>query len=227
MKKLLVLSTLGLSALALTAGQANAAVLIDNFNTGDIYEEVFPGSCVSGTSTPDPGDTISTTREYNFCVTGTGRIEATLSVDGAVEDDGAPVLAVNNPPNVTSVATLTYSTGGPFNLIPNGEDRIGFNILNNDQGATVKITLGPDSFTQLTTPGQTGPFFIPLSSFPTVNLTSVSQIQLEISGPNDYDFIIDDFETGRVPEPMTILGTGFALAALPGLKKAHKNKKAQ
>lgn len=227
MKKLLAISTLGLSALALTAGQASAAVLIDNFNTGDIFEEVLPGNTVSGNSVPSPGDAISTERGYNFQVIGRGRSRATLSVDGAAAGGGIPVMSISNPAGVTSVATLTYATGGPFNLAAGGENLMAFNILSNDRGATVKLTVDGVDFEANTLPLQTGPLTVPFSAFPGVDFTSVGNIQLQVSGPDNYDFVIDNFESRVIPEPMTILGTGFALAALPGLKKAHKNKKAQ
>ena len=47
--------------------------------------------------------------------------------------------------------------------------------------------------------------------------------------PGNQSFSVSGFANDpvtQVPEPMTILGTGLALAALPKLKKAHSKKKA-
>jgi hypothetical protein len=232
MKKLLAISSIGLGALAFIPSQAQAFVLIDNFNTGDVFEEVKPakppGATVTGTATGNPADIISNgTRDYNFNVIGTGRPRSTFSIDGPLADGGLPVLSVSNPPGVTSTPKVTYTNGSPFNLAPGREKEFKFDILNNDLGATVKLIIDGTEYTNTTAAGQVGPFTVPFTDFPGVDFTSVGSIQLLISGPNDYDFRLDNFGTREIPEPMTILGTAFALTTLPGLKKAYSKKKAK
>ncbi len=229
MKKLLAISTLSLSALALTPGQANALVIIDNFDTGPVFK-TGSNTTFTGSSTGAPGDIISGTRDYEFeIIGGSSRNRATLSIDDTTAiPPGTPDLSISNPSNGTSITTLSYTLGSPYNLTPNGEDVFSLDILNNDRGATVEVTVNGTSFSVTTARGYTGQLTIPFSAFsPAPIFTAVNSIQLRISGPNDFDFRADNFNTRKVPEPMTILGTGFALAALPGLKKAHKNKKAQ
>jgi hypothetical protein len=233
MKKLLAVSSVCLGALAFIPSQAQAFVLIDNFNTGDIFEEIrpaaAPGATVTGTATGSPTGIISNgIRDYSFNVIGTGRPRSTLAVDGAPADGGLPLLSVSNPPGVTSTAEITYTNGNPFNLALNSESQIGFNILNNDLGATVKFIIDGVESEVIVPPTQIGPFAIPFTDFTGVDFTSVASIKMIISGPQNYDIRIDNFGTNAiVPEPMTILGTAFALTTLPGLKKAYSKKKAK
>jgi hypothetical protein len=232
MKKLLTLSTLALGAIALTAGPADAATLgalIDNFNSGSVAQFDIPPKTFSGSSNPGAGNSVSTLREHSYSSSTTGNplLPSGFSVNGAPAN-----FSISNAAETTATVALSYTAGGPFNLAVNGANELAFDITSNDLGATVKLTINGVVYTNTTSASQTGPFTVPFGAFAGVDFSSVSSIVLEVSGPSDYDFTIDNFQSQgpditNIPEPMTILGTGFALAALPSLKKAHKNKKAQ
>jgi hypothetical protein len=231
MKKLLAVSTIGLSALAFIPSQAQAFVLIDNFNTGDIFEQKTPGNSASGSVAGAPGDIINNSnRDYLFNVTGSGRSNATLAVDGLAVDGGVPTAGVSSPPNATGTAKLTYNDNAPYDLIStDNEYLIGFDVKTNLGPATAQFTINgvPGLAGPYTVTPAPGRFTVPFTDFPAVDFNNVSSIELLLSGPNGYTLEIDNFGTNAIPEPMTILGTAFALTTLPGLKKAYSKKKAK
>jgi hypothetical protein len=230
MKKFLAASAIGLTALALTSGQAEAFVLIDNFNTGDIFEEVRPGRSASGSVPAAPGDIINDSiRDYEFTVTGTGRPSASLAVDGFPDPAQVPTLGISNPPTATSTTKLTYNDNPTYDLISSeNETLLNFDVLLNLGPATAQYIINgvPGIAGPYTMPAS-GRFDVPFTDFPGVDFNSVSSIELLLAGPDGYTLEIDNFGSRVVPEPMTILGTAFALTALPGIKKAHSKKKAK
>lgn len=228
MKKLLAVSTIGLSALAFTPNQAQAFVLIDNFNTGDIIHNIIPPGSASGSVAAAPGDIINNSnRDYQYNVTGTGRSPASLSVDGPPSLGGSPTASINNITTSNSTTKFTYNDNGPYDLISTDEDQIGFSHILNNGPADVKFIInGVSSPTYTTTLGP-GRFAAPFTDFPGVDFNNVTSIELLLSGPIGHGLKIDNFQTSTIPEPMTILGTAFALTTLPGLKKAYSKKKAK
>jgi hypothetical protein len=143
---------------------------------------------------------------------------------GGTDSNGNPLpdLELNGPVTVSPITLATFgSTGGgiPVSFTsPLIDDNIkffphpveGFNGINLDN---------PNRFVGGTFSGYwvTGRYKFP------------GQIDFSAQGlPGNQSFSISGIATGDsatlIPEPMTILGTGFILAALPKLKKAYQKK---
>lgn len=223
MKKLLI-SSLALGALSLTAGQAKAAsIVIDDFNDGPTF------NTLAGTAPPEKvfTDTIAApgivggerTVTHTLETAATSFNTSTLFVNG-----DADVFALDNGSGVVAEAGSSY---GPGLSIPTDPGSFVFQIPFYDapesDPAQLTLTVNGVSFTEVIPLGETE-FSIPISAFGSP--ATINELSFVISGPAGFDIQIDQFDY-VVPEPMTIFGTGLALAALPGLKKAHSKKKAQ
>ncbi|TVQ43949.1 MAG: PEP-CTERM sorting domain-containing protein [Gloeocapsa sp. DLM2.Bin57] len=86
----------------------------------------------------------------------------------------------------------------------------------NARSLGISVNGGP---TFPTTPGDSGTVTVNYSND---NLVGTSFDFFALNDDDTVRFRLVDATFEAIPEPLTILGTGFAVAALPALKKAHK-----
>lgn len=211
MKKLLAISTLGLSAAALFAVPANAQTSIGQID--------FSGRV----TLPAGGNTLTFNQGATVDVIPQDppipNIFEDLELDGASVSVGTITL----PP----VGTTDGSATAANPLITNS---VSFVATNPGDGSNVQtsptnISASFEGFWTVVFDPGTPDFPAGTYTFPgflSVSTQGTGTRTVSFSGE-----AYDPITFTPIPEPMTILGTGFALAALPGLKKAHKNKKAQ
>lgn len=231
MKKLLVLSTLTLGTLALTSGSANAGLLvIDDFDNGLTNETITAPAPQTYTNTVTAAGILSGSRGIVFQKTaGTdpdGADKATLFIDGSPDS-----LQIGNTTNSNSTVQINYGPAGVLNKPLVSPGSFVFPIKSNDAVPSfLELSVNGSSFVKLPIPSIPPALPGTTVSFPS-NLfgdpTTLTSLSIKVSGDAGYDVEIDQIGYEYVPEPMTILGTVFALGALPKLKKAHSKKKAQ
>ena len=227
MKKLLLLSSLGLATLLVAPGQAQAAdLLIDSFNNGPVDETIKGNASVKTITGSVAGPEVGVNRAYDFT-----QIEGSTSADRSTlfMDDDADVLDLSNSTLANSTVTISYPgisapVDGPGNFVFDFIGDLSASTASVDltiNGTTVtRNILGDTSFA----PAEFGlpdDFTITEFSFTIRDVTPGFDLVADQLG-----FVMDDPNPPVVPEHMTILGTGFALASLPALKKAHNKKKA-
>jgi len=227
MKKLLILSTLSLGALALTSGSAQAALLtIDDFNDGVTDERLQGPAPKNFTETVTAPGIVGGSRNINFNLTeGTNR---SRRADLFINDEN-DTLSLSNGNRTSSTVEVSYGPGLDLPLISPGDFE--FPIISSD-GVGVALELSVNGLPSQSVPlgglaGGTAIFPSSLFGDP----TSLDSLTFKIVGSTGFDVEIDqvgyrDEIPEFVPEPMTILGTVFVLGALPKLKKAYGNKKA-
>ena len=151
---------------------------------------------------------------------------------GGTDTDGNPLpdLGLNGPVTVNPITLSDLGTAGNgvptapisplisnhIKFFPDNPGTNGFNVTTNDN----RFVAGTFAGRWVATVDGVGTY-----SFP-------GELSISAQGvPGNQSFSIsglanDPADFNPVPEPMTILGTGLALAALPRLKKAHSKKKA-
>jgi hypothetical protein len=228
MKKLLILSTLSLGALALTSGSAQAALLtIDNFNDGVTDERLQGPAPKNFTQTVTAPGIVGGSRNIDFDLTeGTNR---SRRADLFINDEN-DTLSLSNGNRTNSTVAVSYGPGlGQTLVSPGGSFE--FPIISSDGvGVELELSVNGSPFQSVPLGGLAGGNAIfPSSLFG--DPTSLDSLTFKIVGSTGFDVEIDqvgyrDQLPDVLPEPMTILGTVFVLGALPKLKKAYGNKKA-
>jgi len=194
----------------------NAATIIDNFNSGRIVHSQLAPSMVEGVVVPNSTDAIA---PRNYWYLSTASEKETLLPSGFSTNGLPAVFSISNAPSTTSIVRLKYQ--GDFNLASNGETILAFDVLNNDLGVNVAIVINDVFFNIPLQRQRLGLIEIPFTSFPDVDFQDVTSIELVVNGPDDYDFVLDNFRTEldieSINEPSFILSTlGLAVVLAVG-----------
>lgn len=200
--------------LSIVPNVANA-VIIDTFNSGTVVHSRLAPSETNGISYPKEIDGISPRHYSYFSVSD----EDEILLPSGFSLNGKPsVLAVSNAPSTSSSLTLSYS--GDFNLSPERENYLAFDVNSNDLGVNLILGINNEYFNLPVESGKTGTFQVPFASFPSVDFTQVNSIELTVLGPTDYDFVLDNFRTeaNPIPEPSFVLAS-FTILGLIVVKK--------
>jgi hypothetical protein len=207
---------LGISSIA-------SATVIDDFSTVQALQEITSGSSTSEVGGPG--------------ILG-GYRDITITIpapDGATPTNAARVevangvLSVGNDPFVTSVVEVLWNGQGSTGLGAAGDlsDSIAIvvQVLFADLNITIDFEL-VDTGDNVATASQTilaesGVLSFNLGSFAgdPVDTSALKSIKMTISGPSAYDIVVDMVDTTPIPEPSTMLLSGFALLALGLLRK--------
>ncbi|ELR98842.1 PEP-CTERM sorting domain-containing protein [Gloeocapsa sp. PCC 73106] len=229
MKKLLI-SALGLGAIVLAGGQANAAIIVlDNFNEGITDSDLGGPAPQSFTETVPAAGAVGGSRAvmHDVTLSDSPNRQSNLFINDDIDS-----FSLSNESNVNATAGASYGPGLGLELPPTpGQFRfdVPFFDAPADQPAEITLTVNGITATlpisnQVTPGGGSATIFFDAALFG--NPTTLDSASFTVSGPVSFDVEIDQFDYEAIPEPMTILGTGLALTLLPGLKKAHNKKKA-
>ena len=226
MKKLLILSTLSLGALALTPGSAHAELLIiDDFNNGLTDEQLSGPLPSTFTGTVAAPGIIGGSRDIDFdlILAENDSRRAELFING--DND---TLTLSNGSSANSTVQLDYGPG--LNQPISSPGDFVFPIIANDAvDAFIAVSVNGSAPVTLPVPAPGTNLTFPNSLFG--NPTTLDSFSVLITGGVSNDVEIDQigyqFDDPVIPEPMTILGTVFVLGAIPKLKKAYGKKKAQ
>lgn len=216
-KPILFVIMKNLSKLSLLAAGAVLAALSTPATAAVVGEITFAGDA-----------TIS---DSQLSFANNSAIISTSFFSGGTDTAGNPLpdLGLNGPVTVSPINLAALgSTGNGVPIAPTSPlitNHIKF-FPNNPGTNGLNLTTGDNRFVGGTFSGRW------VANVPGVgNYSFPGEVSISAQGvPGNQSFSIsgqaNDPVNEIVPEPMTILGTGLALAALPRLKKAHSKKKA-
>ncbi|MFM9874732.1 MAG: PEP-CTERM sorting domain-containing protein [Fimbriimonadaceae bacterium] len=204
------------------------ALMIDDFGTGNINDQISAGSNQTFTAA-----TVAGGNRYVYHDVFDGN-PLSLSHTTVVTNG---IFASDSKTLVDAFATLKYgsnATGvfGAFdmNLNFSGFDRIRINVLSNDQPATIRVGVGNNTQgfrfqTLAVTPNmvmvpQTLDFMFTSFTGGAFNFGDVDRISIDLDTTASGDIVLDSVEA--VPEPASMIALGLGVAALISRKRKAK-----
>lgn len=215
------------SGAVLTAGSANAYILIDDFTTGAMTGSVTSGTTYfNGVGTMLGGDRLA-----ELVVQPPNVFNLSFEIDS-----NAGVLAINSQSGVDGIATIGYGynyinstsfSTDDLNLNLTGENAFNLQLLSRDGDLTITFgvitTSGPNVSVSQTLLGSSinTPELVTFnfSSFVGANFADVDQIYVSFDTSNTGDVAVSSIEAVPEPATMAILAGAAALAASRKRKK--------
>jgi hypothetical protein len=231
MKQLLIPS-LAVGALALVAGQAQAAsIIVDTFDAAP--QSLTLNAAGSVSSTGLDASIIGGQRDLTLDVASSA---FGLNASTQVLAPNPPLpgfLGLSNDIGVTSSVTSTWDNFGVANF--SGQTGFLINLVSVDLNANIEfsITDSSNNVASLTKSNLTpGAQLFDFSSFVGgASISSLKSISLKISGPEAVDAVVDFIEAPMAPDPQVVpepasvigLGTLAGLALLKRKREANQN----
>ena len=246
MRFIKLLSLLALFALVLGGGQASALIVIDDFEepvNGPPYSRVLEQFTVGvGYSTTNPGfeaglplaNTIGGRRDFEltYITGGVNRVTSVANIIGSPDQ----LLQFSNGAGVEGQLVIAYGWGDfgapPLNTDFSTEDTIQIYFGSTDKDTQFIVGLASGVVQEFRvyslSNGYTGLYNIPLSDFPTIDLTDVDSVGFAFgfestTGPDDQEptyvanlqLTVDLIQTAStIPEPATLTLLGLGALAL-------------
>ncbi|MCA0361100.1 MAG: PEP-CTERM sorting domain-containing protein [Armatimonadetes bacterium] len=206
-----------------TAGVFAHALVLDDFTDGNINDKIFSGSNATYTAATVPGG-------FRYVMHNITANPFSLSHSTTVVNGIFSTSSKNEVDADTTIAWGVDSTGSvnianDLNANLSSFTQLKFNVLSNDNPATITVVLRSGSTTvssaakavmpnMVTTPQSVTFNF---SEFAGINFADIDTIVANINTSTSGDLVLDSFEA--VPEPGTMIALGLGAAALAARRR--------
>ncbi|MBS1710270.1 MAG: PEP-CTERM sorting domain-containing protein [Armatimonadetes bacterium] len=200
------------------------ALMIDDFSTGNINDQISTGSNSTYTAASVPGGNRWV--YHSISANPLGLTHSNVVINGIFASDSKTSVDAGSIIGYGSDSAGSFTVGTDLNLDLSTQNAFNINVLSNDLAATIQIAIrtngGNLAFSSLhnLTPGMVmTPQVVTISfaEFGAQNFADVDSIGIYLDTTASGDTVIDSFEA--VPEPASLIALGLGAAALVARKR--------